>query len=167
MLSSKSIVAGTVIKALLRLVAREGDGKTTSIADDFDLILEEDKVYKTYSLYKERRFSKLGYSAGSIYDCLPQFQKALERTNKNNLLIRACRLESDFIKTALKALATFTYCVTMPFLNCVERGDQNQLVEILPILHNDLENKIPCSPSLEPYHVPWTHVDMKKHRFKT
>ena len=164
--SSKSIVAGTVIKALLKLVAREGDGKTTSIADDFDLILEEDKVYKTYSLYKERRFSKLGYSAGSIYDCLPQFQKALERTNKNNLLIRSCRLylESDFIKTALKALATFTYCVTMQFLNCVERCDQNQLVEILPILHNDLENKILRSPSLEPYHVPWTHVDMEKQK---
>ena len=55
----------------------------------------------------------------------------------------------------------------MPFLNCVERCDQNQLVEILPILHNDLENKILRSPSLEPYHVPWTHVDMEKQKPST
>ena len=166
--SAKSVVLAA-IKAFLKLVAKEGDGKTTSLADTFDLILEEDNVYKSYSLYKERRFSKLGYSAGSIYDCLPQFQKLLERTHLNNLLVRACRLylESDYIKTALRALANFTYCVTMPFLNCVERCNQNQLVEILPTLHSDLKNKTLKSPSLQPYHVPWTHVDMDKQKPET
>ena len=74
-LRSSKTVALAAIKALLKLVAKGGDGKTTSLGDDFDQILEEDNVYKSYSLYKERRFSKLGYSAGAIYDCLPQFQK--------------------------------------------------------------------------------------------
>ena len=53
-----------------------------SLADDFDQVLEEDGVYKSYSLYKEKRFTKLGYTAGAIYDCLPQFRKVLERTHK-------------------------------------------------------------------------------------
>ena len=136
------------------------------LGDDFDQILEEDSVYKSYSLYKERRFSKLGYSAGAIYDCLSQFQKLLDRTHLNSLLVRACRLylESDYIKTALRALSNFTFCVTMPFLNCVERCNQNQLIEIIPSLHSDLENKILRSTSLEPYHVPWKHVDMDKQK---
>ena len=165
MRSSKSVVLAA-IKAFLKLVAKEGDGKTTSLADTFDLILEEDNVHKSYSLYKERRFSKLGYSAGAIYDCLPQFQKLLERAHLNNLLVRACRLylESDYIKTALRALANFTYCVTMPFLNCVERCNQNQLVKFLPMLHSDLEKKILQGTSLQPYHVPWKHVDMDKQK---
>ena len=163
--SSKAVVLAA-INALLKLVAQEGDGKTTSLSDTFELILEEDKVYKSYSLYKERRFSKLGYTAGAIFDCLPQFEKLLERTHLNNLLVRACRLylESDYIKTALKALANFTFCVTMPFLNCVERCDQNQLMDIIPNLHKDLEKKILQSASLQPYHVPWTHVNMNKQK---
>ena len=55
----------------------------------------------------------------------------------------------------------------MPFLNCVERCNQNQLVEILPNLHQDLEKKILCSPSLQPYHVPWKHVNMDKQKPET
>ena len=98
-------------------------------------------MYNSHSHYKERRFSKLGYSAGSIFDCLPQFEKVFERSNKSNLLISACRiyLECAYVNTALKALTD----VTMPFLSCVEMMcDQNQLVEIVPKLQCDLENKI-------------------------
>ena len=125
----KSVVADAVIPALLKLVATEGDGKTSSLADEFSLILEEDGIYKTYSLYKERRFAKLGYTAGAIYESLPQFKKLLERTSRNKLLVRACNLylESDLIIAGLKALSNFTYHITMPFLNCVERVDQNVL----------------------------------------
>ena len=43
--------------ALVGLVAKVGDGKSVSLADEFDVILEEDGVLKTYSLYKERRFT--------------------------------------------------------------------------------------------------------------
>ena len=70
----KCIITDAVIPALLKLVAKDADGKMSSLADEFALILEEDGVYKTYSLY-ERRFSKLGYSAGSIFESIPQFRK--------------------------------------------------------------------------------------------
>jgi hypothetical protein len=41
----KSIVAGVVIPALLKLVSRKADGRTSSLSDEFSLILEEDGVY--------------------------------------------------------------------------------------------------------------------------
>ena len=63
------------------------------------------------SLYKQRRFTKLGYSAGTVLDCLAQYEKILETTNFNNLLVQACKLytESEYVRAALKALAYFTY----------------------------------------------------------
>ena len=87
--------------------------------------------------------------------------------NKNNLLVQAggIYIECDYIKTALKALGNLTYCVAMPFLNCVERCDQNQLVEIIPKLHQDLENNIFIWISLQPLHVPLailTHLYLMK-----
>ena len=84
------------------------------------MILEEDTVYKTYSLYIESRFTTLGYSAGSLYDGIPQFIKLLERTNKNNLVTRACSLylERDLILAEMRA---FYYHFTMPSLNCREK----------------------------------------------
>jgi hypothetical protein len=151
----KSIVADVAIPALLKLVAKEGDGRTSSLADEFSLILEEDEVYKTYSLYKEIRFAKLGYTAGAIYDCLPQFTKLLERTSKNNMLVRACRLylECDFIIAGLKALSNFTYEVTMPFLNCVERVNQSDLCRIISNLFEELKKgNLKCA-DLALYHV--------------
>ena len=57
--SKRSIVADAVIPALLKLVAKESDGKSTSLADEFSLlILEEDGVNKTFSIYKECRFAR-------------------------------------------------------------------------------------------------------------
>lgn len=159
---SKSIVCKAVINALLTLVATGGDGKSVSLADDFSLILEEDGVHKKYSLYKERRFTRLGYTAASIFECLPQFKKLLDRTSKKNLLVRACRLyiESDLIRAALKPLGYFTYTVTMPFINAIVKCDQNELVTLLPKLFEDLNvGKADC---LRQYRVEWKHVDTKK-----
>ena len=45
---------------------------------------------KHISLYKERRFTKLGYSAASILQALPQITNVLEQTWKSNLLVEAC-----------------------------------------------------------------------------
>ena len=167
--AKRSIVADAVIPALLKLVAKESDGKTSSLADEFSLILEEDGLYKTFSIYKERRFARLGYSAGSVYESIPQFKKLLERTNKNNLLVRACRLylESDFVVAALKALANFTYFVTMPFLNFVEQCDQNEMVQVLPKLHRELSDLKYKNKSLETYRVKWTHVQMNKQELES
>ena len=77
----------------------------------------------------------MGYQAGAIYDCIPYFKKVLEETPLNNLLVRAFRiyLANDFIIAGFKALANFTYKkITMPFLNCIEKSNQNILVDILP-----------------------------------
>ena len=66
-------MANVVIPGLLKLVAREANSCTSSLPDEFSLILEEDGEYKSYSLYKERRFAKFGYTAGALFDCVPQF----------------------------------------------------------------------------------------------
>ena len=107
----------------------------------------------------------MGYSAGAIFDCLPQFQKLLDRTSKNNLLVRACKiyLESSFITASLKVLSNCTYYVTMPFLNLVECCDQTQLVELLPQLYSDLHDGKCESEALLAYRVPWTHVKINDH----
>ena len=49
---SKSVTKAA-INALLQLVAKGGDGKTGSLADDFERILEKDGVYKSYSLQRK------------------------------------------------------------------------------------------------------------------
>ena len=160
----KKCVALAALEALLKLVAREESAKPTSLAKEFDLQLEEDGVAKSMSLYKERRFTKLGHSAGSIVDCLPQYEKILENTSLNNQLVQACKcyIDSDYIKAAFRALANFTYYITMPFLNAVEKCDQNELMPLLVQLHSDLlAGKM---DTLDPFHVPWTHVNMQKQK---
>ena len=114
------------------------------------------------SLYKERRFTKLGYSAGAVLDCLEQYKKILEKTTHSNLLVQACKLyvDNDYILAAFKALAYFTFKVTMPYLNCVERSDQNTLLPILKQLHDDLKEG--NMDTLDAYSVPWTHIDTEK-----
>ena len=69
-------------------------------------------------------------------------------------------LESDYIAVSLKALSNFTYRVTMPYHNAVERVDQNELMKILPQLCDNLQKGSPGN-SLETFHVDWTHVKMK------
>ena len=142
-LRSKRSIVEAAMEALLKLVSTEGDGKSTSLGPLFDLKLEEDRVYKSFSLYKEKRFTRLGYQAGAILDCLPYFKKVLDETPLNNLLVQSYRIyiENDFIIAGLKALANFTYRITMPYLNCVEKTDQNYLVEVLPKLWKDLLEK--------------------------
>ena len=72
----------------------------------------------------------------------PTSKQLLAKTPHNNL-VRACKiyLENDFIIVGFKALANFTYRVTMPFLNCVERANQDLLIAILPKLRSDLDDK--------------------------
>jgi len=80
------VVVDVVIPALLKLVARDGDGKTTSLADEFSLVLEEDGVYKSYSLYKERRFAQMGYSAGAILTVYHSFRNCWIELQKTTCL---------------------------------------------------------------------------------
>lgn len=158
--NTKSVVQAAM-EALLKLVSVEGDGKTTSLGPLFNLKLEEAGVHKSFSLYKEKRFTRLGYQAGAIYDCIPFFKQVLTETPLNNLLVRSCKIyiENDFILAGLKALANFTYKITMPYLNCVEKTDQSYLVEVLPKLCQDLLDK--KTDTLSDFHVEWIHVNMK------
>ena len=155
-------IAVCAMKAMLKLVSHEESGKPTSLAKEFDVQLEKDGLYKSLSLYKERRFTKLGYTAGAILECLPQFREILNQTHLSNMLSEACKLyvDNEYILCAWKALANFTYKVTMPFLNCVEVCDQQELVTILKNLYTDLKDG--KMDSLVNYHVPWTHIDMGK-----
>lgn len=156
---SKSVVV-CAMNALLTLVSNEVSGKPTSLSKKFDIILEEDQVSKSFSLYKEMRFTKLGYTAGAIVDCIPQFTRLLTRSHLNN--VRQIYLESEYIIAAWRALSNFTYHVTMPFLNFVEKSDQNDLVEMLPILYTDLKDgKL---DTLKEFSVPWTHVQMENQK---
>ena len=125
------------------------------LSDEFSLILEGDGVYKSYSLLKERGFFKLGYARETLFDCPPQFQNLLERTSKNKLVVKACRLhlESDFLMTGLKALTNFTYPVTMPFMNCVKRVDQNALCSIIPNILQESQNGNLICDNMKPFHV--------------
>ena len=129
--------------------------KVMSLAVLFTLKLEEVGVHKTFSLYKENRFTRLGYQAGAVYDCIPYFWQILNDTPLNNLLIRACRLylENDFIIAGFKALANFTYNVTM-------KTNQDCLVELLPKLCVDLANW--KTDSLSSYKVEWAHIHIVK-----
>ena len=45
---------------LLKIPSHEESATLTSLAKEFDIILEEDNVTKLFTLYKERRFTKLG-----------------------------------------------------------------------------------------------------------
>ena len=150
------------MKALLKLVAREESGKPTSLSKEFDAALEEEGLTKSLSLYIERRWTKTGYTAGALVECIPILKKILNETTLNNMLVQACRLylECDFIVAAMRALANFTYFVTMPYLNLVEKSDQNKLCVILPELYKGLSEG--NQDTLKEYHVEWTHVKMKK-----
>ena len=61
-----------------------------------------------------------------------------------------------------KALANFTYQVTMPFLNCMERSTQHAFIDILPKLCKDLSER--KTDTLAEFHVEWTHVKMNDNR---
>lgn len=132
------VLAG--IQALLKLVTHDKSGNTVSLAEEFDDLLRRENLVKHMTLFKERRFTKLGYTAASILCALPQLRTLLHETWKSNLLVEACRLyvDCELFITELHVLAVFTKHVTLPFLNAMEKLTQKQLVEMFPRLYKDL-----------------------------
>ena len=63
----------------MKLVSNEESAKPTSIAKEINLELEK-WPGKSFSLYKERRFTKLGYTVGSIWECFPIFEAILDQS---------------------------------------------------------------------------------------
>ena len=128
------------IEALLSLISHDKSGKSSSLSDLFDHICEREGVVKRIFLYQQRRFAKLGKAAASLVEALPILRKVIAEADRTNLLIESCSLylSSELFITELQALAYFNYHVTFPFLLCMERSSQTELLKILPSLYNDL-----------------------------
>jgi len=151
--SNKSVVLFALV-ALNKLVTN--DGHKSSQWELFDKELCNAGKTKKQSQFQERRFAKLGYTAATIMHHLEDYKAVLEKTKSNNQLVQACRiyLNCDFILIGLKSLAWFTYTVTLPFLNMVEKTTHTDLLKILPQLHKDLAAK--KTNTLKQYHVDYS-----------
>ena len=157
----KKAVAVAGIQALLKLVTHDKSGNTVSLAEEFDQLLETEGLAKHMVLYHERRFTNLGYTAASILSALPQLRRVLDETHRNNLLVEACKLyiDCELFLSELHVLAVFTQNVTLPFLNCLEKSSQKDLLHIFPQLYNDLtEYKM---TTLKDYFVKYRHVTVE------
>ena len=158
------------IEVLLNLVAQKTSAKPSSHGDTFDFICEREKVNKRLFLYQQRRFAKLGKSAASILESFSILQMVVDEVKESNQLVEACRiyLASEIFKTELEVLAYFNHHVTFPFLHCVEKSTQEDLLVILPQLYNDLRagniktlHKFVIEMRHVPVHKPETELGAK------
>lgn len=131
-------IAHAALKAYSKLV--NNDGHKSSLYEEFDAELSRNNRSKKFSIFKERRFALLGYSAAAAIHHKEDIVSTLSCTNSQNKLVQACRLYSqmDYVTIALSCIAWFTYKVTFPFLNMCEIETTTKLLEILPRLQNDL-----------------------------
>ena len=139
-LHGEKSVAVCGIKSILSLVSHDKSATSTNQADLFDFILEREKKVKHMALYKERCFTKLGYSCASILDALPFLQMLLNETHLSNQHVEMVRmfLDSDFFLIELQVLSFFTYKISLTLLNAVEVSTQEELRKIFPQLYDDL-----------------------------
>ena len=155
---------------MLNLVSHKSSAKPSSHGETFDFICERENVVKRLFLYQQRRFTKLGKSAASLLESYQQLQMVVDEVKESNQLVEACRiyLASEIFKTELEVLAYFTHYVTFPFLNCIEKSIQEDLLVILPKLHSDLKarklhtlSKFVVEMSRVPVHKPDTELGLK------
>ena len=124
----------------MTLVSHDKSGKSCSQAKLFDLTCEQESVQKRLFLYQQRRFAKLGKSAAALVEVYPMLIKLIYEISVTNQLTEGCMLylSSEFFYTELEALAYFNHTVTFPFLHCFGKSSQEELLKILPKLHQDL-----------------------------
>ena len=79
LLAEKS-VAICGIKSIVNLFSHEKSASFTNQADLFDFILQKENQVKHISLYQERRFTKLAYTAASILDAMPYLQMLVNKS---------------------------------------------------------------------------------------
>ena len=87
----------------------------------------------------------MGKSAAALVEAYPMLIKLIDDISVTNQLTEAYMLylSSEFFYSELEALAYFNHTVIFPFLHCVEKSLQEELLKILPKLHQDLlEGKI-------------------------
>ena len=82
---------------------------------------------------EQRRFTKLGKSAASLVEAFPILKMLVEEVVESNQLVEACKiyLSIEIFLTELEVLAYFTYHVTFPFLHCIEKSTQAELLVTL------------------------------------
>ena len=146
------------IKSILNLISHDKSASSTSQAFLFDFVLRRDNQVKHRSLYQERRFTKLGYSAASILDALPYLRILLNESHltKHHIEIVRMFLDSEFFITELSVLVFFTHKVSSPLLNFVEISSQEELLRVFPKLYEDLQKG--KMDTLEQYSVKYCHI---------
>ena len=140
-----STVVQAGMKALLKIVTPDTSANSCSLSVPFERLCAQHGWDRKLTLYRERRFCKLGSCANAIIQALPILEQLLEETPADNLLAQACRiyLKCEVFISELRLLAYFNHHVTFPFLHAVEKVTTPQLKKILPQLHQDLlEGKI-------------------------
>ena len=87
----------------------------------------------------------MGKSAAALVEAYPMLIKLIDEISVTNQLTEVCMLylSSDFFCTELEALIYFNHTVNFSFLHCVAKSSHEELLKILPKLHQDLlEGKI-------------------------
>ena len=157
-LRGEKSVSTAAVKTIINFISHDKSATSTNQATLFDHILEREDQVKHISLYQERRFTKLGYSCASILDALPYIRMVVNETHLHNQHVEIMRvlLDAEFLHCELRVLAYFTYKVTLPLLNVVETGTQDDLCKIFPQLFKDLQNG--SLDTLNPYMVKYRHI---------
>ena len=149
------VLAG--IAAITKLISHEKSNNTVTHhqLDEFDRMLEQEGLTKLISLYKERQFTKLGYSAASVLQALPQITKLLMETGKSNLLIEACKLyvNCELFITEVHSYLTVSENIKKLLIECVLKKLKvlscnmawNMVMELVSFLHVKLHNFINCN----------------------
>ena len=143
---------------MLKLVTYNKSSNFCSLADEFDYVVEQEGKIKHISLYHQRRFAKLRYSATSIIAAFDLMQMLFHETEKDNLLLQSYKLymECQFFFTKLEALSCFTHKLTLPLLNCVAASSQKDLLQVLAAFHCFLaDGKM---HTLDKYRVSYKHL---------
>lgn len=149
---AKKSVVEVAVEAITKLILNTG--LKTSLYKEFLDVCDEHQVSRKIGAYKQRRFAKLGYCAGSIVHHLPEIRALLEKFHGNQLS-QACKLylSIPYIIEAMQSLSIITEFVILPYLEMVQKYDNVQLLTILPQLHHDLlENDL---KTLTNFHTPF------------
>ena len=117
--------------------------KSSSLSDEFDIVIESEGRVKLASMYQERKFTKLGTTVACVIKIIDLYNKLLEQTSKRNLLVKACHLylNCNFILSGFKYLALFTCKIGMPYLTFCELSSEKNMKQLLPRFYHELKDQ--------------------------
>ena len=137
----KKCIVECAFVALCKLITPDVSAKSSSLSDEFDILIEKEGDVKLVSMYQERKFTKLGTTAACVVKSMHLYNELLQNTHRKNLLVKACRLylDCEFIVCAFKCLAFFTNKIGMPYLNMCEVSSQKDMKALLPPFYQELK----------------------------